>query len=80
MIPARLCLESAAPCRTGAAVGGDPTPELRIGALEMAARVGGNAVIVHPLAVHHVAHRGSTPFSRLRTPIRIAPNEKGGLF
>jgi hypothetical protein len=54
--------------------------KLRIGALEMAARIGGNTIIVHPLAVHHVPHSVCAPFIRLPTPIRIAPNEKGGLF
>jgi hypothetical protein len=54
--------------------------KLRIGALEMAARIGGNTIIVHPLAVHHVSHRDCAPFILLLIPIRIAPNEKGGLF
>src|SRR6266498_6094456 len=57
MIAARFRFESGASRRSRTAVRGNPMTELRIGADETAARVGGNPVVVTPFAVHHMAHR-----------------------
>jgi hypothetical protein len=57
MITSRLGFETAAAGRTGVAISRNPATELRVGTHKCTAHIGRDPVIVHPSAVHHVAHR-----------------------